>query len=401
MTEDKMATGLELPKSNHTVRVRVVDTTSIMTIKSELFIDPVQPGHELINVTDIAFLIEHEPSGKKVMFDLGCRKDYWNLPPVISNRLGNVIPSLKVKQDVSEILEEKGIALDAISSIIWSHYHWDHTGNPSLFPPSTSITLGPGVTHASPTIFPGYPQLPKSPLSASDFKDRSLHEINTFETQIGPLPAHDYFGDGSFYLLNTPGHCTGHICGLARTTPDTFVFMGGDICHFAGDFRPSDALPLPDPIPADTLDKSPTFPVPCPAEIFTAHHPRQPDSSKQRTTPFYRISDHPKAAYIDPPLARASVSKMQPFDDSPNVLVCIAHDPTLLEVLPTLNKYPEKDLRDWKKEGWKERCHWGWLNQLPRDGKPGRKPVVEGFWRDGKWWDFEGFKREQSEKGRL
>lgn len=92
---------------------------------------------------------------------------------------------------------------------------------------------------------------------------------------------------------------------------------------------------------------------------------------------------------------------MQPFDDSPNVLVCIAHDPSLLDFLPTLNNNPERDLNDWKRQGWKERCHWGWLNELPRNGKRGREPVVEGFWRDGKKWDFEAYKKEKEERGKL
>jgi glyoxylase-like metal-dependent hydrolase (beta-lactamase superfamily II) len=376
----------------------MIDTTALMTIASESFVDPVQPGHELINVTDVCFLVEHQPSGKNLLFDLGCRKDYWNLPPVIQKRLGDVIPSLKVKQDVSEILEEKGISLESISSIVWSHYHWDHTGNPATFPSSTSITIGPGVTHASPAIFPGYPVLPKSPLVASDFKDRHLHEINTFETYVGSLSAHDFFGDGSFYLLNTPGHCTGHICGLARTTPDTFIFMGGDICHFPGDFRPSTNIPLPNPIPAGTLDRTPFFPTPCPAELFTSHHPRRPSLAQTTTTPWYTITSHKRAAYIDPPLARQTLSKMQPFDDHSNVLVCLAHDTALLEVLPTLNQNPELDLQDWKAQGWKEKCHWGWLNELPRDGKKGRESIVQGFWREGKWWDFQGYKAQREQQ---
>lgn len=109
-----MAAPLELPASAATVNVHLIDTTTLMTIKSELFIKPVQKGHECINITDVAFLIEHKFSGKRILFDLGCRKDYWNLPAAIQSRLGDVIPSLKVEKDVSEILQEKGVELDTI-----------------------------------------------------------------------------------------------------------------------------------------------------------------------------------------------------------------------------------------------------------------------------------------------
>ncbi|KAL1955027.1 hypothetical protein VTO42DRAFT_318 [Malbranchea cinnamomea] len=59
-------------------------------------------------------------------------------------------------------------------------------------------------------------------------RGRNLREI-TFNgpncLQIGRPPAFDYFGDCSFYLLDSTGHAVGHLCGLARTTshPDTFV----------------------------------------------------------------------------------------------------------------------------------------------------------------------------------
>lgn len=112
-----MAT-LSFPESNATVKVWLIDTTTLMTIRSESFIKPVQKGHELINVTDVAFLIEHEPSGKRVLFDAGCRKDYWNLPAVIQKRLGDVIPSLRVDKDVSEILQAKSIPLESICTLI-------------------------------------------------------------------------------------------------------------------------------------------------------------------------------------------------------------------------------------------------------------------------------------------
>ena len=105
---------LAFPPSNATVRVRLIDTTTVMTIRAENFIQPVQPGHELMNVTDVAFLIDHPSSGLRVMFDLGVRKDYWNLAPVLQERLGTVIPSLRVDKDMTEILEETGISLTSI-----------------------------------------------------------------------------------------------------------------------------------------------------------------------------------------------------------------------------------------------------------------------------------------------
>lgn len=89
-----------------------------------------------------------------------------------------------------------------IAAVIWSHYHWDHMGNVSLFPSSTSLVVGPGF-QSSPTLLPGYPKSLESPVLAADFAGRSLREIDftTSDLQIGGLPAHDFFGDGSFYLL--------------------------------------------------------------------------------------------------------------------------------------------------------------------------------------------------------
>lgn len=75
------------------------------------------------------------------------------------------------------------------------------------------------------------------------------------------------------------------------------------------------------------------------------------------------------------------------FEASDNVLICIAHDTDLLLHLPTLNDSPSSDLNSWKEKGWKERLRWGWVNELPRAGRPGRKPLVEGYWRDGKIWE--------------
>jgi hypothetical protein len=65
-------------------------------------------------------------------------------------------------------------------------------------------------------------------------------------------------------------------------------------------------------------------------------------------------------------------------------MICLAHDGALFSVLPLLNERPGENLELWKEAGWKERVRWGFLNELPRKGKPGRAKIVEGLWRDRK-----------------
>jgi hypothetical protein len=96
----------------------MIDTTARMTVRAESFVEPVQPGHELLNLSAVAFLLDHEPSGRKVMFDLGVRKDYWNYAAILQKRIGTVIPSLKVDKSVPEILGENGIGLESICEFV-------------------------------------------------------------------------------------------------------------------------------------------------------------------------------------------------------------------------------------------------------------------------------------------
>lgn len=105
----------EIPKSDNCVRVRMVDAECHMALASQHFFQPTPPGHEILYSTDVAFLIENPRLGKKAMFDLGTRKDWWKQPPMITKRLGTFLRYIKVDRDVTEILEEGGIKLESIS----------------------------------------------------------------------------------------------------------------------------------------------------------------------------------------------------------------------------------------------------------------------------------------------
>jgi hypothetical protein len=121
---------------------------------------------------------------------------------------------------------------------------------------------------------------------------------------------------------------------------------------------------------------------PCPCEVFGDCHPGT--GEEKRTSPYYTASTAPGSAYVDPEMANKSIQGLKEFDASDDVLICLAHDPGLFEVLPLLNDGPRNEINEWKKKGYKEMLRWRFLNELPKEGKPAREPIVLGFWRDGK-----------------
>ncbi|KAG8779168.1 hypothetical protein FRC12_024602 [Ceratobasidium sp. 428] len=340
-----------IPPSDVTVKVSVIDTTTrVHGLPTSLFFVPLIGGNDTIHCPVYSFLIEHEPSGKKLVFDLGVSKTWRDGPPVISKKIIENHWQVDVEKSVSEILTEHNVPLEQINSVIWSHYHWDHTGDPSLFPSTTSLTVGPGFKKA---LTPGYPTNPNAPILESAYKGRELVEISfddKAELLLGRFRAVDYFGDGSFYLVDSPGHAIGHICGLARTTPDTFVFMGGDICHHAGQIRPTKYLPMPENISPNPF--KPRGP-PCPGSLLVDAHPLCTS-----TEPFYRVAEG--GYYDDAEESQRSLSKLEELDGHPNILTVIAHDNTLLDII---DFYP-KTINDWRSKGYKERAMWEFVRDF-------------------------------------
>lgn len=161
--------------------------------------------------------------------------------------------------------------------------------------------------------------------------------------------------------------------------------MGGDCCHFAGMFRPSQSVPLPGLLEDVGLD--PYYPNPCPCSTFTAHHPaeRSGDAGSQyasRISPFYNVSESPGSAYADAASAQRSITKLQDLDAHPGIFICLAHDNILFDILPIFNRDPRGTINDWRERGFKEMARWSFLNDLPKGDGPGREPFIVGKWRD-------------------
>ncbi|KAI1082923.1 beta-lactamase-like protein [Whalleya microplaca] len=345
---------LNIPASTSIVNVSIINTTgSLRGMPARPFIEPPIPGHDYLAAPAYAFLIQHPTLNRSIVFDLGIRKDYWNWPSSLLEPLKSAGVSINVPKDVREILDEHNINTHSIEAVVWSHWHFDHTGNPATFEPSTALIVGPGVKE---NIFPGYPTNPNASFLESDYSNREVKEVDfsNSDIKIGRLPAVDYFGDGSFYFLDSPGHAIGHICGLARVTsnPDSFILMGGDAVHHGGELRPSKWRPLPESISPHPF--TPLSSTPCPGELF------EPLLRDGKEEPFYvPVAQFPLAPPVhhDVPTAIQTIKKLQETDAYDNILIVPAHDQTMLHVV---DFFP-KPANAFMEKGWVKQTRWAFL----------------------------------------
>ncbi|GAM41183.1 hypothetical protein TCE0_041f14119 [Talaromyces pinophilus] len=352
-----------IPESNSTVDVRVIDTNTLLFIDPKLFLHPQIAGYNGSHAPIYCFLISH--GNRHIIFDLGVRKDWKNYAPRIVSLIKATTTVSPGEHDIASMLDnsnenDTGIRSKDIEAIIWSHNHFDHIGDPSTFPPTTDLIVGPSVTAAS---WPGWPRNPDAGVLDSDITGgRVVHEIN-FDKKLkfGRFDAFDFFGDGSFYLLDGPGHAVGHLCAVARTTanPSSFVFMGADACHHPGALRPTEYLPLPISLPIPSpLSSYPTSTCigTCPGSLFQNLTINQSASS-----PFFTVAQGP--LFPDHEAAMTTVQKIQELDALDNVFVLIAHDLSLRDRIPL---FPER-INGWEEMDLRGRTRWVFCGEFTCD----------------------------------
>lgn len=345
-----------------TCYLSVINTTCELTVPANTLVEPPIIGHELLNLPTCSFWIKHEDTGRQVLFDLGCRKDYWNLPPPIVQTIDSKVPGIRVEKDPVDILTEGGIDVDTIESAIISHHHYDHIGNPASFLRTMQPIVGPGF---SDEFLRGFPTATSSPAFEDAFEGRKVHEVKFSDgLQLLGFQAYDYFDDSSLYILSAPGHAIGHLSALVKTTPDSYVFLGSDVCHFPGVFRPTPNVPMPGSVlETELLSKGdPTRMVSL--EPMMLCHPCVQEAC---TTPFYSPCSRADSWYCNPSEAQDSVDLLKGLDSRNDILVLIAHDPALLDGVPGLL---DGTLNGWRESGLKKQLRWRFLNELPRDVKP-------------------------------
>ncbi|KAF4961368.1 hypothetical protein FSARC_10213 [Fusarium sarcochroum] len=341
-----------------TAKVSIIDSSlRLSNMPASYLLKPPMKGFETMpTVTTWSFLVESS-TGKKALFDLGVPKNpLENYSPKYAKTIRESNWGVDVKANVADILKDNAVQPSEIDSVIWSHHHFDHIGDVTTFPGSTELVVGPGFKDA---FCPGYPAQQDSPVREVDFKGRNLREID-FENhplRIGPFRAFDFFGDGSFFLLDTPGHAIGHLAGLCRTTtsPDTFILMGGDLCHHGGELRPSPYLPFPSKL-SDHISLSDSLRLRlarCPgSEVFN-------DINVKRGRAAGETFFDPAIGF-DEEQALQTIKEAQKADAQDNVFCVFAHDMSVFGVIDT---FP-KTANDWKVKGWREKTLWKFLSDI-------------------------------------
>ncbi|ROV97805.1 hypothetical protein VPNG_08654 [Cytospora leucostoma] len=335
-------------------------------LRSGTFWEPALRGHDGSHAPVYTFLVSR--GNRHVLFDLGVRTDWEALPPKVVQLVKATTEVTGCDRDIASVLDDEAengglrIRSSDIEAIVWSHTHFDHTGDPSRFPPTTELVVGPGVKSA---FWPGYPTDPDGSVLDSDGAGRVVREVSFTAApgtgggplRIGRFDAFDYFGDGSFYLLDAPGHAPGHMCGLARTTadPPTFLLMGADAGHHAGVLRPSRYLPLPRPASSSGKDGPGTVVGcgACPGDLLM-----RLGAWKDPHGPFFEVARGP--SFSDHDAAMDTVAKVQELDAAGNVLILLAHDSSLDG---RVQLFPER-VNDWQSQGLRESTRWLFCKEL-------------------------------------
>jgi glyoxylase-like metal-dependent hydrolase (beta-lactamase superfamily II) len=181
--------------------------------------------HDVREFPSGAFLYDGG-DGRRVLFDTGYATGEWHTGwrGAVYRRL--LPPTIRDTDDVAARLRADGVDPASVTHVVLSHLHPDHVGGVRRFPHAAFVlSAGQERTLSAPTLRAGV----LTGLLPDWFADaeRITLDVGAFamvEVRGVPVRAHDLFGDGSYLVVDLPGHADGHLGALVQQR----VLLAGD-----------------------------------------------------------------------------------------------------------------------------------------------------------------------------
>lgn len=110
---------VDLPPGKETISVKMINPVNFGPSVIKRFMTPPVPGLETFkSAPSLSFVLEH-PSGRKLVWDLGIRKDYGNYAPRIATYIPTTNYDIQCEKNVIDILQEHGVEGKDIEAVIW------------------------------------------------------------------------------------------------------------------------------------------------------------------------------------------------------------------------------------------------------------------------------------------
>ncbi|KAB8215590.1 beta-lactamase-like protein [Aspergillus novoparasiticus] len=208
---------IELPATDAYVHVQLLNGGS-MTARSHMLHAGEEPTREF-RLYNWAFFIHHAKQGRRMLWDLGMSSFPEDFPPAVANGPLKEVRAQDPREPIEKQIERRnGVAADEIDTIVLSHAHWDHCRPVGQTFKNATVLFGPGTSEY---CAPGHFVNPSSPWDGRYFDpERATERWETLQgpwTRFGPFErAMDFFGDGSFWVIQAPGHMPGNLSACAR-----------------------------------------------------------------------------------------------------------------------------------------------------------------------------------------